>query len=677
MTEHLDVQEFLQGYLAEAQEHLASAGSNLLAAEEALRRGEPHPRAVRELFRALHTLKGLSAMIGAEPIADVAHEMEAVLRSADRAGGRLPAESTDLLADGLRAIEARVATLGAGEPIPPAPPQLLEALVALQPAGGEGPRRAPLALPRELIAKLSAADREQLAGGIAAGRRARRIDFLPSPERAARGISITSVRERVGAVAEIVKVLPRAATPEEGAPAGLAFVLLVLAGAPDAQLAEAADVDLSKVTAIGDATPAEELAGAASEPDPIDEAAEGADLSRGVYVRVEVARLDEALEHLSALVVSRARLDGAVATLAAIGADVRVLAGALQEHGRQLRSLRTAVMRARLIRVSELLDRAPLVVRGSARATGKRVRLVVEAGEAEVDKAVGERLFPAIIHLLRNAVDHAIEHPADRVRAGKPEDGVIRVTCRDFSDNQLELVIADDGRGVDAEAIAHKAGAPVPRTPAELLELISRPGFSTAERVTQTSGRGVGMDIVRRIVMDELGGDLRVETRRGAGTTFTLRVPLSLTIVDALTFECGTERFVVPVSAVEALIEVDASEVVEAPRPARGGAASAVRMLRRHAETLPLVRLDAVLGLGGSAPAHPKAIVIRRDGAPFAFEVDRMLGQQEVVIRPVADPLVQVEGVSGSTDLGDGRPTLVLDLVSLARSLGGARAEVP
>jgi two-component system, chemotaxis family, sensor kinase CheA len=676
MTERFDVQEFLQGYLAEAQEHLASAGSNLLAAEEALRNGEPHPRAVRELFRALHTLKGLSAMIGAEPIADVAHEMEAVLRSADRAGGRLPPESTDLLADGLRAIEARVAKLGAGEPIPPAPPHLLEALVALQPAGGEGPRRAPLALPEELVAKLSAADREQLSAGIAAGRRARRIDFLPSPERAARGISITTVRERVGAIAEIVKVLPRAASVAEGAPAGLAFVLLVLADAPDEGLAAAADVELSKVSAIDGAAP-DLAAGVAAAPEPelFDDAFEGADLSRGVYVRVEVARLEEALEHLSALVVSRARLDATVATLAAAGADVRELASALLEHGRQLRALRTSVMRARLIRVSELLDRAPLVVRGSARATGKRVHLLVEAGDAEVDKAVGERLFPAIIHLLRNAVDHAIEHPADRVRAGKPEDGAIRVTCRDFSENQLELVVADDGRGLDAEAIARKAGVPVPRTAAELLELISRPGFSTAERVTQTSGRGVGMDIVRRIVVEELGGDLRVETRRGAGTTFTLRVPLSLTIVDALAFECGAQRFVVPVSSVEALIEVDARQVVEAPSPAGGG--SGARMLRRHAETLPLVRLDALLGLDRSTLPHRKAIVIRRDGAPFAFEVDRMIGQQEVVIRPVADPLVQVDGVSGSTDLGDGRPTLVLDLVSLARSLGAARVEVP
>ncbi|HYG66609.1 MAG TPA: Hpt domain-containing protein, partial [Anaeromyxobacteraceae bacterium] len=203
MTDRLDAGEFLQGYLAEAQEHLASAGANLLAVEEALRKRQPQPRAVRELFRALHTLKGLSAMIGAEPIADIAHEMEAVLRAADRGGGRLPPDSTDLLADGLRAIESRIAKLGAGEPIPAAPARLLEALVALQPAGGEVPYR-PLALPDELAAKLSAAEREQLAAGIAAGRGARRIDFLPSPDRAARGVTITSVRERVGAIAEIV-----------------------------------------------------------------------------------------------------------------------------------------------------------------------------------------------------------------------------------------------------------------------------------------------------------------------------------------------------------------------------------------------------------------------------------------------------------------------------------------
>ncbi|HYG66236.1 MAG TPA: ATP-binding protein, partial [Anaeromyxobacteraceae bacterium] len=323
----------------------------------------------------------------------------------------------------------------------------------------------------------------------------------------------------------------------------------------------------------------------------------------------------------------------------------------------------------------ELLERAPLVVRGSARATGKRVRLVVEAGDAELDKAVGERLFPAIIHLLRNAVDHAIEHPADRIRAGKPEDGVLRVTARDVSESQLELVVADDGRGLDAEAIARRAGAPVPATDAELLDLICRPGFSTADRVTQTSGRGVGMDIVRRVVVDELGGDLRLKNRPGVGATFTLRVPLSITIVDALTFACGPERFVVPVAAVEALLEVDAREVVDAPSPARRDGAR-VRLLRRRHETVPLVRLDDMLGLGGAAPARPKAILVRKDGVPFAFEVDRMLGQQEVVIRPVSDPLVQVQGVTGSTDLGDGRPTLVLDLVSLARSLSGVQAEV-
>lgn len=675
MSDRLDAREFLAGYLAEAQEHLASAGANLLAVEEAIRKHVPHPRAVRELFRALHTLKGLSAMIGADPIVDVAHEMEAVLRAADRAGGRLPSEATDLLADGLRVIEDRIAKLATKEALPPAPTRLVEALAALQPASGELPVRIPLALPDELLAKLSAAERAQLAAGIAAHRRARRVDFLPSPERAARGLGITAVRERVGAIAEIVKVLPRAASAEEGAAAGLAFVLLVLTDAPDERLAEAADVDLSQVTSLGGDAEEEPAAAAAPvEEEPVPRA----EVARTGFVRVEVARLDEALEHLAALVVSRARLEQGIAALAARGADVREVGAALAEHGRQLRWLRASVMRARLVRVTEMLERAPLIVRGLAGSTGKRVRLVVEAGETELDKAVGERLFPAIVHLLRNAVDHAIELPAERVRAGKPEEGTIRIVGRDLSESQLELVIEDDGRGIDREAVARRAGAPVPGTDAELLDLVTRPGLSTAEQVTRTSGRGVGMDIVRRIVVDELSGALEVATRPGRGTTFTLRVPLSLTIVDALAFECGAERFVVPVSSVESLVELDASAIVAAPRPARGAGAGVdaeVRLLRRKASRpVPLVRLDALLGATPAPGDRKKAILVGRDGEACAFEVDRMLGQQEVVVRPLADPLVEVSGVAGSTDLGDGRPTLVLDLLALARSVA-ARPE--
>jgi two-component system chemotaxis sensor kinase CheA len=272
---------------------------------------------------------------------------------------------------------------------------------------------------------------------------------------------------------------------------------------------------------------------------------------------------------------------------------------------------------------------------------------------------------------LRNAVDHAVELPDERVRAGKPAEARIVVSCRQRSDHDLELVVEDDGRGIDREAVARRAGAPVPATDAQLLDLVARPGLSTAEHATRTSGRGIGMDVVRRVAVVELGGELELETRAGAGTRFTVRVPLSVTITDVFHFACGGESFVVPVAAVHDLVEVAQEAVVHGPDPRRR---AAVRLLRRRDEALPLVRLDALLGLDAARPAlSPKAIVVRHDGEALAFEVDRMVGQQEVVIRPVADPLVQVRGVAGTADLGDGRPTLVLDLAALARRLAEAR----
>jgi two-component system chemotaxis sensor kinase CheA len=675
MSGPLERQEFIAGYLAEVHEHLASASANLLALDEALGRGEPHPRAVRELFRSLHTVKGLSGMIGAEPIVEVAHEMESLLRSADQAGGRLPRSAVDLLLQGVRAIEARVGNLARGEPIAAAPQRLVDALAGLQRPENAAPDAGELELPPELGGKLGQGEREQLLRGAAGGKRALRVEFVPSPERAAQGLTITTVRDRVGALGEIVKVLPRTVPPAEGAAAGLAFVLLVLTDASDEQLAEAAAAPASGVFPIV-VRPAP--AGAAAPPGaaPLDdEPLEDAELQRRRYVRVDVARLDDALDRLAALVVSRAKLQRAAAGLAERGADVRELQAVLQEHGRQLRDLRASIMRARMVRVSELLERAPLIVRGLSQSSGKPVRLAVEAGDAELDKAVGERLVPAVVHLLRNAVDHALERPEERRRAGKPEEGRIRIACHERGGGQLELVVEDDGRGVDREAVARRAGRPVPDTNAELLELITRPGFTTLDRATHTSGRGVGMDVVKRVTVDELRGELLLETRPGAGSRFTLRVPLSVTIVDAFTFTCGSETFAVPVSAVEDLVEVDPGAVVDSPHPGRRGAE--VRLLRARGTALPLFPLDALLGLGGGAPARPKAIVVRRDGEAFAFQVDRMIGQQEVVVRPLADPLVAVAGVSGTTDLGDGRPTLVLDLAALARGGPSAGPEVP
>jgi two-component system chemotaxis sensor kinase CheA len=270
---------------------------------------------------------------------------------------------------------------------------------------------------------------------------------------------------------------------------------------------------------------------------------------------------------------------------------------------------------------------------------------------------------------VRNAVDHAIEPIEERKAAGKPIEGTVRVSCFERENNRLEICVSDDGRGIDRAAVAAAAGRPVPDSDKALLALLVRPGFSTRDAASTTSGRGMGLDIVKRATVDELGGELSLSTAPGVGTAFTLRVPLSITIVDAFSFTCGAHRFVVPVSVVDELIEVDPARLTRGPTPANDGTAPAVHLLEHRGAPVQLISLRAALGLPPAAELGRRAIVVRADSDLVAFAVDQLVGQHEIVVRPLGDPLVRVAGISGSTDLGDGVPTLVLDLGALGARL--------
>jgi two-component system chemotaxis sensor kinase CheA len=666
----LDAGQFISGYLVEVDEHLASATRNLLAVDADLKRQAASPRAIRELYRSLHTIKGLSAMVGFEPLVEIAHAMENVLREADAVGGKLNDVSFDLLMKGLSALEQRVRAVSRSEPIAAAPTGLLRDLSRVQApagrpdvaAGGE------LTLPPEIGERLSLSEREQLLAAIRDGRRAVRIDLVPTPAGIAAGFGISAVRERVAALGEIVKVVPLPRPVTEGEPGGLAFALLAISSANDRALTEASGASPQTIGAIG--------APAALPPPMVEEDLAG-DLptggSQGV-VRVEVARLDDALDKLSALIVTRFRLERAVADLAEKGADVRALRAIAQENGRQIRDLRAAIMKARMVSAAELFQRVPLLVRRLAGETGKKIHLELEAGRAELDKAVGERIFPAIVHLIRNAVDHGLEQPDDRRRLGKPEEGRITLSCQERGNNQLEIAVADDGRGMDGPALARRAGKPAPRSDDELLALVTLPGVSTRQEVSTTSGRGMGMEIVKRVVVEELGGTLAVRSTPQQGTSFQLRLPLTITIIDAFSFRCGAQAFVVPVAGVEEIVEIDPAQVVRAPS---GKGRAELRMIERRGAAVPLVSLESLFHLAPLAGVRAnKAILIRRAGQLYGFEVDRMMGQQEVVVRPLADPLVKQPGIVGSTDLGDGQPTLVLDLFSLSAKLSRRKTDL-
>lgn len=662
VQERVDLREFVGGFIAESEEIVASAINGLLEIEQANARGEQRPKTVRDLFRSLHTLKGLAGMIGIQPIVDLAHSFESVVRAADQAGGKLGARAVELGLLAVRGIAERVRAVAEERTIAPAPDSLIGELARVDPIGGATTTAPVIAL--DWDQRLSPGERQQLTAAIEAGRTVYTLTFCPSEQSSAQGRSIATVRPAVAALGEVIKVAPRAVAPGPDAPAGLVFELLVISDASVDALAAAIDGTPDRVVPLVVATaPALPLLSSDDEASPIGRS----------FVRVELDRLDDLQEQLSALVVSRFRFERELARLAEMGADVRALREIADLQARQLRDLRRGILRARMVKVAEVLEPLSLLVRSLVKPGIKEVRLEVDVRDTELDKAVADRLLPAIVHLVRNAVDHAIEPVVERERAGKPRVGTVRITCYEGAGNQLELEIADDGRGIDRGAIERLSGKKIVDE-AALLDVLTTPGFSTRSTATETSGRGLGMDIVERVAVRELGGELSLMTDLGAGTTFTLRVPLTIAIIDVFSFECAAQPFVVPVASIEEIFEISDCKRIDGPA-ARGRLP--VSLCERRGRPLPVVSLGRMLRLDRALPAPAKALVIRRNGEPIAFAVDRMLGRHEVVVRPIEDVLARVPGVAGATDLGDGKPTLLLDLVELGARISNWRAEVP
>jgi two-component system chemotaxis sensor kinase CheA len=669
VTVKVDLAEFLAAYVAEVDEQLAHASAKLLLIEAAARKGERQPRAVRDLFRAMHTIKGLSSMVGVEAVVSTTHRLETVLRAADRAGGTLPPAAIDVMLQSVRLIEQCIRAAEKGAPIPEPPVSFLAQLDALVPESAPG-YAAPTTrstLEPALDQKLDGFERDLLLKGSHDGRRAVRLDYVPTARRAAQGLNINTVRERVGALAEIVRVIPISLPSSDSDAGGIAFAMLLLTSRSDEELSAAAGVEPGCVRPIFEVAPPPEEPVGLTLPveDRLPEPESSDDGPRRNLLRVDVARVDDAMERLALLIVTRSRLARAIATLTASGADTRDISQIAQENARQLRDLRASILQVRMVPLTEILERIPLLLRALMRTSDRQVRLQVEAAGAELDKAVGERVFPAIVHLVRNAVDHGIESPGEREQRGKRGEGTVVISCSARSNTRLELGIQDDGRGVDAAAVARRLGVAVPDSDAALLDLLCQPGFSTRDEATTTSGRGLGMDIVKRIVVDQLGGELSMQTAPGRGTTFTLQIPLSVAIVDAFVVECAGERFVVPVGIVEEILDVSGERFVSPPRSGLAAAVRPAGMMQRRGETLALYSLATLLGMPYQAHSGERALVIRRAGEPVGFLLDAVRGQQEAVIRPLVDPLVRVGGVSAATDLGDGRPTLVLDLAAL------------
>lgn len=380
-------------------------------------------------------------------------------------------------------------------------------------------------------------------------------------------------------------------------------------------------------------------------------------------IRVSIDKVDALINMVGELVITQSMLGqlGEHFDLSRLEA----LRAGLNQLERNTRELQESVMRIRMLPISVVFQRFPRLVRDISRKLGKQVSLELHGEQTELDKTVLEKIGDPLVHLVRNAVDHGLEVPDRRVAAGKNPTGTLRLDAFHQGGN-ITVEVSDDGAGLNRDAIARKAiergliASADGLTDDQVAELIFQPGFSTAEATTDLSGRGVGMDVVRRNV-NELGGSVSVQTKAGAGSVFTITLPLTLAIIDGLTAAVGAESYIVPLVSVVESLQVKREQIT------RLGAAREV--FRFRDEVLPIIPLHAAFGCTGaiSDPCDGIVIVVEGDGARAGLLVDALLGQQQAVIKSLETNYRRVQGLSGATILGDGSIALIVDVAGLVR----------
>lgn len=638
-----DFGEFTESFLVEAEEHLQFIEHAALDLEEDLGRGGPDPERLRELFRAIHTIKGLAAMLEFEPIVEITHRLESLLRAIERHHLPFTSESVDALIAGTRVLASLIAGVQARRHLvaPPAVLNRLDILLdTIQDSSSLSHATSAPGSPPE-----SAVPRD-------AGQRRYEIRFRPSPELVERGVSITVVREALARLGHVLGVQPEVVP---GDAVGIVFVIQLLTGESPADIADAAGLPIEMVRPVAG----------------LGDPADGSDLLEGVarssVVRVDIARLDELMRLVGEMVISRSSIARTVMEMDRLSA--RDAAYSLQEAAsrmeRHLRDLREAVMRVRMVPIREAFGRMALVLRDSARASGKLARIELVGEDTEVDKVLVDRLIDPLLHLVRNAVDHGIEPPEVRRADGKAEVGLVRLAAHAEGD-RVVVQVRDDGAGIDRERVAAKAAAlgfdpqAVRDSNDTLLQVLCQAGLSTRDQVGRVSGRGVGMDVVRERVR-EMNGNLELDTTPGRGTTFTLRLPLTLAIVEALTTVAGGQRFAIPILAVDEVAELDRKAIVQF---------DGNEIVHHRGAVLPLLRLDRAFHLRSMPNDRPylHALIANVGGHRWAIGVDRVVGEQGVVVKTLADGLVRTPGVIGATDLGDGELVLILDIPEIVRA---------
>ncbi len=691
----------LNEFLAEAQEIAESLGKNLMLLDNAIKEGDLDPELVNEVFRGMHTLKSLSGTFGVDPLSRIAHYEENLLDQLRLGRIELTPSVLDLLfesVDLVTRILSQVSDVGDNQAADGLPEveKLLEKLHRLgekqsenaSPTGPPSEAAAPqpeLLLESEVFEVLTEYEEHRLRTNIDRGVALYKIHTKFGLESIDEDLD--KIKSKLKPLGEIITYLPSA---EEGEPDRLEIQIIFALQKNPLDLEEAVDgmdVELERIEAkrqprsvmsdppehIPSADPedplAEEIArhtksapAALAEPE-----AEGSRAlslrSVSQTVRVDIRKLDTLMNVVGELAVI-------CSAIARVSEDIRTVLGrrdlTLELHRinrgfeRRLAELREGILEVRMVPLTQMLDRLNRMIRKISRDLEKEVNFIVSGAETEVDKLIIEEMSNPMMHIIRNAIDHGIESPQERRAANKPDVGTVALTAYQKG-NHVMIEIEDDGKGIDVERIIEVATRREliseeqarTMTDQEITELIFLPGMSTATETTEISGRGVGMDVVKTHI-GTIGGVVEVQSDPGIGTKFMITLPVTLAIIPALLVSIADRVYAVPINTVAEALYIQPENVHQV---------MGTEAITFRGKTLFLCRLDEFFGFsrGDDKPEDSCVVVASYGHRRLGLVVDGIIGQQDVVIKPLGKSLSRVEVFSGVTDIGDQRLALVLD----------------
>jgi two-component system, chemotaxis family, sensor kinase CheA len=636
----METSEYLPMFLAEGREHLQELNLAVVRIEE-----RPDDReTVDEIFRIAHSMKGMSATMGFAGMAALTHQMEDVFELLRQRAGGLSRVHIDVLLECLDALGAAIDAIEelGEEKIAPAP--LIERL-------------------RGLVRERTPEQEVERAGenpadlaAMAGGNRVVRVCARLAEDAAMPSVRAYMVLSALSELGETLVCLP---TPDDVETfAGSDIVAFLVSERPDADLADAAASvpDVASVETSEALAAVSAVAPAAADA-PVERAAAPAAPrahKASSTVRVDAERLDQLMHFMGELVLHRTQVEALAAQ-----AEIPGLSEAMQNLTRSSHALQAMVMQVRMIPVEAVFLRFPRLVRDLSTTLGKQVDLQLVGKDTELDRTVVDALGDPLVHLVRNALDHGLEPPEERVAAGKPETGTLEISARHAGGNVI-IEVRDDGRGIDPLKVARSAAgkgliaedAVESIDAARAAELLFHPGFSTAEVMSDISGRGVGMDAVRTTIRG-LGGEVLLTSELGRGTVAQVRLPLTLAIMAALLVEAEGAPFAVPIDRIERTVRL----ADHAVRSVAGAP-----MLVMSDGVLPIVDASERFGLAHSGSARGEhAVIVRGASGRLALTVSRLVGQRELVTRPLPSELGDGSGLSGAAVLSDGRIALIVD----------------